>query len=232
VYKDKKILAIITARSESKRLPGKNLKRFMRRPLIAWTIDAAKESRYIDRIIVSSDSDKIAGIAREYGGEAPFLRPASLARDKSKSIDAVLHALTQVKRREKKEYDLIILLQPTSPLRRAGDIDKAVKLLLLKNADSVVSVCNSRGSRDRRWVLDRNGYMRKQKKKNSNHACYKVNGAIYAAHGECIKKQKSFFGRKTFAYIMPEKRSVDIDNAADFKLAETLKRGKGSTNGK
>jgi CMP-N-acetylneuraminic acid synthetase len=131
MYNGKKILALIPARSGSEGLPGKNIKPLAGKPLIAWTIEQARGSRYIDRIITSTDSKKIAEIAKKYGSETPFLRPPSLATADSKGMDVILHALEWLRINDKPS-DMIIYLQPTSPLRASEDIDNAIRLLFLK----------------------------------------------------------------------------------------------------
>jgi len=122
MYKGKKILALIPARGGSKGLPGKNIKPLLGKPLIAWTIEQAKASKYVDRVVVSTDDDEIAEVAIRYGAEVPFLRPKELARDDSPTIDAILHALDFFSDKGER-FDLLALLEPTSPLRDSEDID-------------------------------------------------------------------------------------------------------------
>lgn len=210
MYKNKRILALIPARGGSKRLSKKNIRPLSGEPLIARTIEQAKNSKYIDRIIVSTDDEEIAGISKKYGAEVPFLRPRELAADNSKSVDVILHAVERLKNNDSCIYDLIILLQPTSPLRASEDIDKALELLFTKEAEAVVSVC-----------------------KDGHEGSYKPNGAIYSASYNYIKKYGGFFGGKTLDYVMPEDRSVDIDDETDFRLAEFLiKKTSGSKIGR
>lgn len=221
MYKKNRILAVITARGGSKRLPGKNIKPLRGKPLIAWTIEAAKGSRYIDRIIVSTDDKKITAISLKYGAETPFMRPPRLAQDMSKSVDAVLHTIDWMKKKEGVGCDLVILLQPTSPLRSAADIDGAVDIFFSKNAASVVSVCDTGIPCNITGTLapdDRMVEFGRMKGKTS----YRINGAIYLTREDYIKRHKTFIGKRTFAYIMPKSRSVDIDDEFDFKLAEFL----------
>ena len=135
-----RLLAIIPARGGSKRLPRKNILDLAGKPLIAWTIEAALNSKYIDRIVVSTDDQEIANISIKYGAEVPFLRPKSLATDDASSIDTVINVLGEVEIINQ-HYEYIVLLQPTSPLRTEIDIDKAIELLEKKSADSVISVC-------------------------------------------------------------------------------------------
>lgn len=233
MYKNKKILALIPARGGSKGLLGKNVKPLLGKPLIVWTIEQAKNTKYIDRIIVSTEDEEIAEISKDSGAEVPFLRPEKLATDDSKSIDVILHAIEWVKENDGIFYDLVIMLQSTSPLRLSEDIDKAVELLFSKNAKAIISVCEAEHSP--RWAntLPEDGCLKdfiKPESMNKNRQeydiFYRLNGAIYLAYCDYIKKQKSFFGNKSFAYIMPKERSIDIDYELDFKLAEFLMKNK------
>ena len=135
---DLKIVALIPARSGSKRLPGKNIKDFCGKPLIAWTIEAALKSKYIDSVVVSTDCSKIAEISKQYGAEVPFLRPESLSDDKTTTVDVVKNFLDFS---ESKTYTHLILLQPTSPLRETADIDNSVELMIKNDANAIYSVC-------------------------------------------------------------------------------------------
>ena len=141
MLKNKKILAIIPARGGSKGLPGKNIKKLAGKPLIAWTIDQAKKSKYIDKLIVSTDSKEIAEISKKYGAEIPFLRSKKLAQDNSSIYDVIFDAINWFKKNNI-DFDLIILLEPTSPLRENNDIDNAVELFINNwdKANSLVSV--------------------------------------------------------------------------------------------
>ena len=231
MYKGKNILGLIPARGSSKGLPRKNIKLLLGKPLIAWTIEQALASKYLDRVVISTNDKEIAEISKKYGAEIPFMRPKKLATDEAKGIDVVLHAIDWLKKKSKrKQYDLLMLLQPTSPLRTKEDIDKAIELLFLKEAKAIVSVCEV--DHHPLWsnTLPEDGCMKdfiRQEIMNKNRqelsVFYRLNGAIYLAYWNYIKKQKSFFGEKTFAYIMPKERSVDIDDEIDLKLAKILK---------
>ena len=231
MYKGKNILGLIPARGGSKGLPRKNIKPLLGKPLIAWTIEQALASKYLDRVVVSTDDKEIADISKKYGAEVPFMRPKELAEDNAKGIDVVLHAIDWLKENDKrKQYDLIMLLQSTSPLRTTEDIDKAIELLfLLKEAKAIVSVCEV--DHHSLWVntLPDDRCMKdfiKPKIMNKNRQelpkFYRLNGAIYIAYCNYLQKRKSFFGKETFAYIMPREKSIDIDDKIDFKLVEIL----------
>lgn len=229
MYKNKKILAIIPARAGSRRLAGKNIWLLAGKPLIAWSIEQALSSKYIDKVIVSTESAAIAAIARRYGAEVPFLRPKNLATDKAKSADVILHTMKWMEK-ECQAFDIVMLLQPTSPLRSCSDIDASIKWLFARNAYGVVSVCQS--EHNPLWcntLLEnysmedfiKSGRTNKLKQKASSF--YRLNGALYLSDWHYFKKQKNFFNAKTVAFIMPQERSVDIDTRLDFDFAEFLK---------
>ena len=226
MYKEKKILAIIPARGGSKGLPRKNIKLLSGKPLIAWTIEQAKKSSYLDKIVVSTDDKEIADISKKYGAEVPFSRPKELATDDAKSIDAIFHALEWL-RQNREVYDIVVMLQPTSPLREAEDIDKAIELLMSKDAEGVVSVC--RAEHPPLWsnTIPEDGCMKNflaKKIMNTPRQAlpvyYRLNGAVYLGYCDYLKKIKGFFGDKTYAYIMPSGRSTDIDTEMDFDFVE------------
>lgn len=228
MYKRRKVLAIIPARAGSKALPRKNIKNMCGKPLIAWAINEAKKSRYIDRVIVSTDGQAISGIARKFGAEIPFMRPAGLATDSAKMIDVILYTISRLKD-EFCPRDLVVLLQPTSPLRLADDIDNAIEMFFLKRTSSVISVCEvdqhpylmSRITADGRMKDFANpGFTKKNRQ--DLPLFYKANGAVYLASIGYLKKEKGLYGTRTYAYVMPKERSVDIDDELDFRFAELL----------
>jgi len=230
MYKGKNIFGLIPARGGSKGFPRKNIKRLLGKPLIAWTIEQALASRYLDRVVVSTNDKEIADISKEYKAGVPFIRPKELAEDNTKGIDVVLHAIDWLKENDKqKQYDLIMLLQPTSPLRKSEDIDKAIELLFLKGAKAIVSICEV--DHHPLWAntLPEDGcmkdFIRKEimnKNRQELPTFYRLNGAIYLAYCDYLKKQKSFFNNETFAYIMPQGKSVDIDSEVDFEVARII----------
>ena len=228
MYKGETILGLIPARGGSKGLPRKNIKLLLGKPLIAWTIEQALASKYLDKVVVSTDDEEIAKISKKYGAEVPFIRPKELATDKTKGIDVVLHTIRWMEENGK-SYDFLMLLQSTSPLRTFEDMDKAIELLFLKKAKAIVSVCEVEHHPYWSNTLPEDGCMKNFIRKeimNKNRQelpiFYRLNGAIYLAYCDYIKNQKSFFGEKTFAYVIPKGRSIDIDNEVDFKLAKIL----------
>ncbi len=226
---NKRILAIIPARGGSKRLPGKNILDLAGKPLIAWTIEAALESNYIDRVIVSTDDEEIAVISKKYGADLPFIRPDILATDKATSVDVVLHTIEKIEGFGEK-YDYIILLQPTSPLRCAKNIDESIELLQAKKCDSVISVCKS--EHNPLWcnLIPEDGNLTNflddnilNKRSQDLEQYYRLNGAIYLCNIARFQKEKTFFlKKKCLAYKMKEEESVDVDNKIDFQLAEVI----------
>ncbi len=220
-----KYLAIIPARGGSKRLLNKNILDLNGKPLIAWSIKAAKNSKKIDDVIVTSDSDKILDIAKKYNVKT-IKRPDFLASDTATTFDVIKHAIENLK--EKFEY--IVLLQPTSPLRNEKHIDEAIELLEKKNADAVISVCEMDHSP--LWSntlpenLDMSNFLRdevKNKRSQELEKYYRLNGAIYICKTDRLLEEKTFFIKDNiFAYVMDRKSSVDIDDEIDFELAKVL----------
>lgn len=228
MYKGKRVLAIIPARAGSKGLPGKNILSFHGRPLIGWSILQARRAKYLDKIIVSTDDAKIAAISHKHGACVPFLRPARLALSHSNMIHVVLHAL-DVMAKKGETYEVVVLLQPTSPLRTSEDIDKTLELMFKKKADSLVSVtlCEHHPwwsvslGKDFK-IKEFLGLGKAHQNRQDLPVFYQLNGALFIAKEDFFRKEKTFIGKNTFAYIMPQEKSVDIDSRFDFKLAEFL----------
>ena len=215
-----RVLALITARGGSKGLPRKNVLLAGGKPLVAWTVEAAISAECVDRIVLSSDDHEIMDAARYAGCDVPFFRPAHLANDVATSIDVVLHALDQLP-----GYEYVVVLQPTSPLRTAADIDAAFELMVETGAPSCVSVCEADqspywmyrikdGSKVER-LLPKEGIATRRQ---DLPPIYVLNGAIYIARVEWLKHWKNFLGEGCVAYVMPKERSLDIDNADDFEF--------------
>ncbi|MBN1269153.1 MAG: acylneuraminate cytidylyltransferase family protein [Kiritimatiellae bacterium] len=226
-----RVLAVITARGGSRGIPGKNIARLYGKPLIAWSIEAAQKSHRITRLIVSTDDRKIARVARRYGVEVPFLRPASLAQDDSPHIPVLIHALEWVEARVGVRYDYILLLQPTSPFRTATDIDAAIVIAERSCADAVIGVCESPVHpvllRDvgqdgilRAVVRQPRGYVPRQRRK----PVYAINGAIYLVKRNVLLNKRTLFPKRSIAHIMPVERSLDIDDAGDLRMAKLIAR--------
>lgn len=221
---DKTVLGVILARGGSKGLLRKNVRNLAGKPLIAWTIEAGHESEYLDRLILSSDDDEIMAVAREYGCEIPFRRPAELARDDSTSMDALLHALDQLP-----EHDYTVLLQPTSPLRIAADIDGAIERCHTSNAPACVSV--TRTDKPPQWMYTVNDAHHLQPvldeteripRRQDAPPTYALNGAVYVGETEALRNRETFLQPETVAYPMPEAQSIDIDTEFDLIFTEVF----------
>lgn len=217
-----KVLAIITARGGSKRLPGKNIMPLGGKPLIAWTIQAALDAKCVDYALLSSDDKDICEIGKKYGCHVPFLRPADLATDEASSVDVVMHAIKGYE-----DYSHLILLQPTSPFRTGEDIDKAFDLMLRSNSGSCISVRESLESPDWMYVINESNELRpiviKENIRTQNLSrAYIPNGALFITGIKDFLENKKFVRGDTVPYIMPFDRSIDIDLPQDFLNAENL----------
>jgi len=220
----KKVLAVIPARGGSKGIPRKNIRMLAGKPLIAWTINAAKRSRYIDRLIISSEDAEIIEVARRYECEAPFVRPAELAQDATPGIDPILHAVKEVP-----GYDCVLLLQPTSPLRTGKDIDDCIEFFMREQAETCVAVTEVGENPYWMHTLTKEGRMRQLIGESELVACrqdlpkvFIPNGALYIANVPYLMKHGSFFTPDTAAYVMARSVSLDLDTEYDFMLAENI----------
>lgn len=220
----KKVLAIISARGGSKGVPRKNIRNFAGKPLLVWTIEVAKKSKYIDRLVLSSDNQEIIDVAEKNGCEIPFIRPANLALDQTPGIDPIIHAISEIN-----GYDIVILLQPTSPFRILEDIDGCLETMISFDFPSCVSVSEADQSPYWMYTVDGNGKLHNlmpQKslvtKRQDLPTVYKLNGAVYMAEIEWLKVSKSFLTESTGSYIMPKCRSHDIDTEEDFLNGERM----------
>lgn len=229
MYKEKKILAIITARGGSKGLPGKNIRNLLGKPLIAWTIDHAINSKYIDKVIVSTDDSEIADISIKYGAEVPFIRPTKLAQDNSSSIDVVLHTIQWLEDIND-HYDIIVLLEPTSPLRETNDIDCSLELLInTKDAESIVSVCKPEASHPEFLVKINKNFISQYNDKGFSHKrrqdlddVYFYEGCLYISNIQSLKERLGFYHEKTLAYVVPRWKSFEIDEIVDIITVEAI----------
>ena len=221
---NKRFLAIIPARGGSKRLPRKNILDLCGKPLISWSIEAALKSKYISKVVVSSDDEEILNISSNFGADI-IKRPYELANDTATTIDAIKHTIDNFE-----NYDYIVLLQPTSPLRDEKHIDEAIELLQAKNADAIVSVCEMDHSPLWSNTLPQDGNMNHflkdeilNKRSQDLEKYYRLNGAIYICKTENLLEEKSFFLKENiFAYVMDRESSIDIDEEIDFKIAEAM----------
>ena len=231
------VLGLITARGGSKSIPRKNIAQLAGKPLIAWTIEAARESHSLNRVIVSTDDAEIAQVSREWGAEVPFTRPAELAQDDSPHMDVILHAVEWLRIHENYCPDYVMLLQPTSPLRTAQDIDAAIRLAVEKNAEGVISVCEThqhpylitRITKDGTLVDFISGAPEpgtSSIRRQDMPLAYFVNGAIYLTRCKALLGKRMLMPTRTFPYIMPPERSMQIDDPWDLYLVDMILRDK------
>lgn len=221
-----KILAIIPARSGSKGLAHKNIKLLNGKPLMAYTIEAARKSGIFSNIIVSTDSKEYAEVAKKYGAETPYLRNKDISGDEATTVDVIIDTINQLKKMGK-TYDYFMLLQPTSPLRNASDIKESMQLALEKDANAIVSMCECEHPIEwtRRLSGEKclDGFLEgKASRRQEEERAYRLNGAIYLAKVDYFLQCKQFYKEKCFAYIMPQEHSIDIDTIYDFYMAKIL----------
>lgn len=223
------IIAIIPARGGSKGLTKKNIKSLNGKPLIFYTIEEAKKSVYIDKVVVSTDDEEIADIAKQIGAEVPFLRPKELAKDDTPGIYPIVHAVKWIIKEKNYIPEYVVNLQPTSPLRTADDIDKAIEKIMNSNFNYLVSVCEAQ--HHPYWMKTIEQDMLKDfVEQGSDKALrrqdlpqvYSLNGAVYVYKTETLLMNPFMTDEKVLPYIMPKERSVDIDDFYDFKFAELL----------
>jgi len=224
-----RVLALIPARAGSKRLPKKNTLPLLGKPLISWSIESALKSKYIDEVVVSTDSEEIAAISRKLGAIVPFMRPEELAQDASTTNDVLLHCIEFYKSTHN-NFDIVVLLQPTSPMRTAQTIDAALQLFLDKNAKGIISVTECEHSPMWANTLPDDQSLEhfiradvKGKRSQDLPISYRLNGAIYIFDVASLIKEKGiFYSSGVYAFVMDQHQSVDIDTEVDFRYAEFL----------
>lgn len=219
-----RVLALIPARGGSKGVPGKNIRPVGGRPLLAWTVAAARNSAYVDRVVLSSDDDAIMQAARDAGCEVPFRRDAALATDTVASIDVVLDAVDRVP-----GFDIVVLLQPTSPLRTASDIDGALERMQAVAAPSCVSVREAQDHPYWTYRIEAGGALgafvpqaTAVTRRQDLPAAWCLNGAVYAARVDWLRAHRGFVGSGTVGFEMPIERSLDIDTLHDLERLEAI----------
>jgi CMP-N,N'-diacetyllegionaminic acid synthase len=221
---NKSILAIIPARGGSKALPRKNLLQFGGKPLIAWTIEAARQSKYIDRFILSSEDAKIIEVSRSLGCEVPFTRPEFLARDDVPASQAILDAVQRVN-----HHHYVLMLQPTSPLRSVWDIDACIEMASGVDAESIVSVTEVRQNPGWMFTISEERRLRRAfdmrtfpSQRQNLERYYILNGAIYCAKTAWFTRKKTFIDVETIPFVMSPESSIEVDDEFDLMLAEFL----------
>lgn len=228
--KNKNILGVITARGGSKGIPGKNIKMLGDKPLIAYTIESAKKSKLITHLIVSTDDEKIADVAKKYGADVPFMRPKELAQDTTSHLPVIQHAIKFMEEKSGIVFDYVVIFQPTSPFRTAEDIDGTIQKLIDTGADSAVSLVE----------FDKSMHPMKAKKLEGNKVwaycmeevegirrqdiptAYRRSGAVYAMKRDLLLKDNRLYGDFVVGYVVPKERSIDIDEPFDWIKAEYM----------
>jgi CMP-N,N'-diacetyllegionaminic acid synthase len=230
----KKIIAIVPARQGSKGLAKKNIIDFLGKPLLAWSIEAALQSNYVDRIIVSTDSTEIAGVGEKFGADIPFIRPSYLSEDSSTSVDVICHAIEFMSEKLGENFDFVILLEPTSPLRTSEDVDLALeKLIGSPDARSLVSVGESESQHNKlQFNITESEFisvepsskkfvhMRRQDLARS----YFLDGSIYLSYIHTLFEFASFVHGKTLTLSLPKWKNIEIDDEYDYVMALALGR--------
>jgi len=223
-----KILGTICARGGSKGIKNKNIRLLLGKPLIAHTIEYFKEWGKADRIVCSTDSEKIADVARRYGAEVPCMRPQELATDNAFKIHVLQHIVKFCEKQKNTNYDLIVDLDPTAPLRKQKNLDEAFKKFVASDANNLYSVCKARKNPYFNMVeLDKNGYANLCKnssviRRQDASPVYELNASIYIYNRDFLLRTNTLHSDKTIVYEMPDVVSIDIDNEIDFLFVEFL----------
>ncbi|MBU1632428.1 MAG: acylneuraminate cytidylyltransferase family protein [Nanoarchaeota archaeon] len=225
MYNEKKIVAIIPARGGSKGIPKKSIVKLLGKPLIYYTIKEAQKSKYLSDIIISTDDDEIATVCIQYNVEV-IKRPKKLAQDTTSLIPVLKHAIKSIEKKRIKP-EIIVLLQPTSPLRNVEDIDNTINKLINLKADSAETFCEVRqypASMFKKHGLffipiDKQNL---HKRRQDLQRLYSENGAVYVVNYETLIKKNTLYGKKHIGFVMPSERSIDIDEPIDLIIAEVL----------
>ncbi len=224
MYKGYRFLGVIPARGGSKGVPRKNVRLLAGKSLIEWAIEQAEQSRYIDNIIVSSEDEEICQVAKQLGAEVPFVRPVELASDTASGVDVLCHAVENTV----ENYDYVVLLQPTSPLRESSDIDRAIEYCIEQAVTSVVSVAEATKSPYWMYQMKEGGGLTPFVENAASNRqelpqSYALNGAVYVLEVAGLLASRKILDEQTLGYVMPAERSYDIDTETDFLICEFLK---------
>ena len=228
-----RILGVIPARGGSKGVPRKNIKPVLGKPLIAYTIEAALQSRLMTEVVVSTEDEEIADVSRQYGAQVPFMRPDELAGDSAQAVPTIQHAVREMEQLNGFRYDVVVMLQPTTPLRTAEDIDESLRKLLDTGADSVISVVEVGGyhpvrmkrivpdpDRDSDILVDYAEEEVENMPRQELPDVYLRAGSIYATRRDVLMERNSFKGTVSRPYVIPSERHVNVDTPLDMKIAE------------
>ena len=224
------MIAIIPARGGSKGIPGKNIKELCGKPLIAYTILAALNSKEIEKVVVTTDCEEIACIAKQYGAEVPFMRPKELAGDSSSAIDVYMHAVSFLENVLKTKIDKFMALLPTAPFRTTEDIECALTLFKESKAETLISMKEADTPVSWYYKMDCDGRVQNLgvnsinavSNRQENERYYVPNGAIYILDKKLLEEKRTYYCENTVAYVMTPEKSVDIDYELDFRFAEFL----------
>ncbi|MDN5067873.1 acylneuraminate cytidylyltransferase family protein [Aliarcobacter butzleri] len=231
MYKNKTFLGIIPARGGSKGLPGKNIKELCGKPLIAWSIESGLKSKYLDEVMITTDSKDIADIAKQYGANVPFLRPDALASDTATSFDAIKHTIEFYKNEFDKEFDYIVLLEPTSPLREEGDIDKMIEKIIKDedNFDSIVSIGEvAEHPSIMKQIVSENNILpfcielEQTARRQDNKKAYFPYGVAYIVKTKSLLEEKTFYTDRNTFYEIKRYQCYEIDDIYDFLAIENI----------
>lgn len=226
---EKSVIGLILARGGSKGLPGKNTRPLLGKPLVAWSIEQGRASTYIDSVVVSTDDQGIAAVATQFGAEVPFIRPHTLASDTATSVDSILHALDFLEDAGRR-YDIVVLLEPTSPLRESKDIDLALeKLIAHEEAQSIVGVAQVGSAHPAFLVQVKDGLARpfndtiiRALRRQDTEEVFFLEGSVYASYTRALRDRRTFYHDKTLPYLVPKYKSFEIDDLTDFFIVEAL----------
>jgi N-acylneuraminate cytidylyltransferase len=224
MYRGLSSIGVIAARGGSKGLPRKNVLEAGGRPMVAWSVEACKQSRHLDHFLISTDDEAIAAVAREAGCSVPFIRPGSLAKDDSSIHDVVIHALDSCDA----DYDLVVLLQATSPLRTGADIDRGIETCVDRNAPAAVSMTPSGKTPYWHFFLDGDARLRRvidspcSSRRQDLPPTHELNGAVYVARTDWYRQKRNFMAETTVGFVMPRERSIDVDTALDLLFVRAI----------
>jgi N-acylneuraminate cytidylyltransferase/CMP-N,N'-diacetyllegionaminic acid synthase len=227
---DQRILCIVPARAGSKGLPGKNIRPLAGKPLLAWPIAAARGSAYVDRVIISTDSQAFADIAVAHGADCPFLRPAELASDTAPSLDFILHAIDTLAA-DGEHYDILLLLEPTSPLTEASDVDAALEQLVASDASAVVGISAMETQHPAFSVLkDDRGLIRPAQsadfanlpRRQDLDPVFALDGSLYISTIDALRKERGFCHSNTLGYVTERHKAFEVDDLVDFIAIEAI----------
>jgi len=232
----KKVLVVIPARSGSKGLPNKNIKVLCGLPLLGWPINAALGSKYIDSVIVSTDDQKIAELAKELGAETPFIRPDKIATDTSPTHETLLHALDYLASKGQ-DFDYIVLLEPTSPLTESSDIDNALDILESNHeiADAIVGVSKVHATHPSFCIsINSKGLVKPYQgkafdlpvRRQEIDDVYFFDGSLYISEVKKYRQETTFYHDRTLPYVVPQWKSLEVDTLLDFVLIETVMKNR------